>query len=291
MTILRHRLRAAAGAEGAEGGGGGSGDDWKAQLPEDLQNDPTLKDVKDVPTLAKMATDSQKELGRRIRIPGEDASDDAKQEFYQKLQDVPGVTRIPDADDEEGWEKLLSDLGKPKDPDGYKLEVEGLDEKSIEQIKADAHAAGMTTKQAEAFAKQQAERQSKAKEQRDEQMRKYREQLKREWGEAYPKMERAAQEGLKEYGTEELVDLLNEQGILDDPRVVKAFAKIGESLGEDTDRGTGGPEGGITPDQAQDQINEIMNNKDHPYHDRRKPGHQDAVAKVYKLHQAKAAGK
>ena len=64
---------------------------WRDSLAEDLRSEPSLKDFKDINSLAKSHVSAQKMLGGSIRIPGEDASDEARQEFYSKLSNVEGV--------------------------------------------------------------------------------------------------------------------------------------------------------------------------------------------------------
>ena len=56
--------------------------DWKSTLPEDLKNDPTLSNFKDVESLAKTVVHQQKVLGNRIPIP---KTDEEKMEVYNKL--------------------------------------------------------------------------------------------------------------------------------------------------------------------------------------------------------------
>jgi hypothetical protein len=43
-----------------------------------------------------------------------------------------------------------------------------------------------------------------------------------------------------------------------------------------------GDKGGLVPSvtELKEKISEIMNNKDHPYHDRKKPGHAEAVERM-----------
>ena len=68
-----------------------TGESWLSSLPEELRSNPTLQDTKSVEALAKRFVDTKSALGASIRIPGEDASDEVRQEFYSKLNSsVPG---------------------------------------------------------------------------------------------------------------------------------------------------------------------------------------------------------
>ena len=56
--------------------------DWKSTLSEDLRNDPTLSNFKDVESLAKTVVHQQKQMGNRIPIP---KTDEERMEVYTKL--------------------------------------------------------------------------------------------------------------------------------------------------------------------------------------------------------------
>lgn len=101
------------GAPDPENGAGGS---WRDQLPEfdevagkndkgepvtnkvPLRGDLSLKDIKDLPGLARAYRDTKKMVGAATKIPGADAKLEERRAFYDKL-------------------------GVPKDVDGYKVEV------------------------------------------------------------------------------------------------------------------------------------------------------------------------
>ena len=54
-------------------------------LPETFKNDPHLSRIKDIDALAKNVVDSQKFISQSVRIPGEDATEADRAEFYKKL--------------------------------------------------------------------------------------------------------------------------------------------------------------------------------------------------------------
>ena len=107
--------------------------------------------------------------------------------------------------------------------------------------------------------------------------------LKSEWGSAYDSKLKAAQAGVAHYGNEELIDYLEETGLGNNPNLIKTFAKIGETLSEDAFKDGGQTNFGMTPQDAQTQINSVMADKKHPYHDKYHPNHTNAVAEVSKL--------
>ena len=65
-------------------GSGSVGDnrDWRESLPEELRNDPTLQNYKDVESLAKTVVHQQKMIGSRVPLP---KTEEEKAELYGKL--------------------------------------------------------------------------------------------------------------------------------------------------------------------------------------------------------------
>ena len=110
-------------------------DDWRAALPEDIRSEPSLKDIKDLTGLAKGYVHAQKLVGmdrsKLLAVPGEDAPEDAWNEFYDKI-------------------------GRPKAPTDYRLPVEEVkfengvqrSEAAEKWLQETAHKYGLTPKQA-----------------------------------------------------------------------------------------------------------------------------------------------
>ena len=95
-------------------------DDWKEGLSEEIRQDPSLKDVQSVEDLAKMHISAQGMLGRSIRPPGPDASDEDKAAFIEKLTtDFDGIMRVPVGD--EVGDEIYSKIGKPSEAGNYKF--------------------------------------------------------------------------------------------------------------------------------------------------------------------------
>ena len=64
------------------GSGSDNQGDWRSSLPDELKNDATLQNFKDVESLAKTVVHQQKVLGSRIPIP---KTDEERSELYTKL--------------------------------------------------------------------------------------------------------------------------------------------------------------------------------------------------------------
>ena len=110
--------------------------------------------------------------------------------------------------------------------------------------------------------------------------------LKEEWGEAFEQNVFKAKAAVNEFGGEQLKAYLNETGLGNDPNLIKAFAKIGESfLKEDNFNDQGKPAYAMSPAEAQQKANEIMGQFDGPYYNTSHPDHKRIVDEVNKYFQ------
>lgn len=135
--------------------------EWLNDLPEPLRNAPFIGKAKDVDDAVGKLAHAAQLVGTSVRIPADDAPDDVKSEFYDKLAEIDGVARLPLSDDVEGLDALLGKLGKPTEYTEYKLPVvpdfEWDDDQGVE-LRKQALEAGMTAGQFEKFATQLAQR-------------------------------------------------------------------------------------------------------------------------------------
>ena len=94
--------------------------DWKSGLPEDIRNDPSIADIKDVSAMAKSYINGQKLIGKnRISLPGEGATDEEISAFHSQLgrpeksnlYDFGERPALPDGlEYDEGFETAYKDL-------------------------------------------------------------------------------------------------------------------------------------------------------------------------------------
>lgn len=235
---------------------------WHETLPEDLKSNGSLKQFKDVASLAKSYVHAQSMIGKKgVVVPGEKASDEEWGAFYKGIG-------VPDLDK---YEIALQ-------------ENEGVAPESLAKFKELAHKNGLLPKQAQALFGSivEQEKQSRAAKM-EEQTRTLNEQiggLKKEWGEGYEKQVAFARVAVKELGGEEFSKYLDESGMGNDVNLIKVMAKVGAMLGEDKIRGEGGGKFGMTPAEINSEIMNVMGNEKHPYHDSTHPGHKAAVAQM-----------
>jgi hypothetical protein len=110
--------------------------------------------------------------------------------------------------------------------------------------------------------------------------------LRKDWGDKFEAQLGYANRAIAQFGGPELVAALTEAGLGNDPRLARAFAKIGAAMAEDAPAGMGGAPVGIrTPEAIRAEINEIMGERSSPYWDKRHASHRDTVARVTRLHQ------
>jgi len=237
--------------------------DWKSSLPDDLKNDPTLSNFKDIESLAKTVVHQQKQMGSRIPIPK----------------------------DEAGFNELYTKLGRPEAASDYELKTpEGMDayfnENALNQFREVAHKIGLNQKQVNALLDYQAgvinyelENQPATLSAQKEESEAY---LKKEWGADYNKQIKAAQRALQVYGDEDIVELMNTSAG-NHPAVIKMFARLGAEITEDMTQNTQNNYLATSRLDAQDEISATYSNANHPYHKQGHPEHKAAVERMRQL--------
>lgn len=200
-------------------------------------------EVKDVAGLAKMASNQASLLGSAIRVPGDDASDEDKSAFLDKLKELNDANGIALATE------------APETPQGYEFTVpENLpedmpyDADRANSFKEFAHSIKLSSEQASAlhdwFVNQTVEDFGTIGEQQaartEEIATAEREKLTKRWGPMDGETARAnmafADKAIREVGGEELVEAFKRRGILSednlvlDETIAVAFANVGMAL-------------------------------------------------------------
>ena len=243
----------------------GENQNWRDSLPEELKNDPTLQNYKDVESLAKTVVHQQKMIGSRIPIP---KTEEEKTELYGKL-------------------------GRPEEPGKYEVAVpedyqQFFKEESMNEFRNVAHKIGLNNEQVQALMDFQINEINHELEGSSNQLNSQREQieqnLKQEWGYDYDKNVKAAQRAVQVYGDAEVQELLNGE-LGNNPALIKMFARLGKEVTEDMAQNTQNNTLSVSPLDAKQEIANIMNNPKHPYFDGRHREHKEAVEKMRQLHE------
>ncbi len=238
MTLLTGQDPAAGGQGNAPANGTPPGNqpptDWRASLPEDLRSEKVFDSIKGKdwseagPLLAKGYVNAQRMIGaEKLVIPGDKATPEEWSSFYNKL-------------------------GRPETPDKYSYKLpdgvkpEQLDKATLDTWLKELHEAGVPAKAADRIvSKYLVDEQARAKalEKAEADKRQGWElQLKKDLGPKYDESLNYARWALKEFGDVHgnLVKMLDETGLGDNPAIVKFFAQVGARLADDKARGVGG---------------------------------------------------
>lgn len=112
---------------GGDQGDGSVEREWMKALPDDLRKSKSLSKFENIDALAKSYMEAESEIGKRVRIPGQEAT-------------------------AEDWGKFFSRIGRPDSPDGYEIPQGKLD-KSLETfVRQQAFVSGLNKAQTKIFA-------------------------------------------------------------------------------------------------------------------------------------------
>jgi hypothetical protein len=235
---------------------------WRLQLPDELRQEKSLAQVKDIASLARGYVEAQKSFGSRVPFP---TDKDTPEERERKMQDI--------------WTKM----GRPAKPDQYGIEApsglpEGMpwDADGQREFLGHAHQLGLTKDQALGVLDWYADRTSQVYMATRQESNVIEEKLREEWGRAYDRNIAFAQRAVEALGGPGLKEELNKTGMGNNPKLIKTFAKAGKLLAE-AQMISGRVEGVLDPQEAIRQINAIQTNREHAYHQRNNPGHEEAV--------------
>ena len=254
----------------AEVAQGGSGNGFMEMIPEDLREHPSLSPIKDVGNLARSFVNAQKLIGAD-KIP------------------------FPTNPTEEDLSNIYSRLGRPETPEGYEFATDGnvITEDVAAEYAGVAHQLGLSPKQAAGILDYYKGSVGQTTEQMEQLAQEQAEQttneLKREWGNAFGDKVAAAKDVVEQFAGNDILQMRLEDGTMigNHPAFIKAFAAIGDFKSTVTSEDTindGTRNSVFTPAQAQAEIDAIMNDKSHPYHDRKNvTGRQRAIEHVNSL--------
>lgn len=264
-------------------------DVWKKHLPEGIKDWGEVRDSKSEDSFWEQMSNMRSMMGQSIRIPTDDASKEDKDAFNQRLMEkVPNLMQKPDADNADVMDAFYSQMGRPEESGKYNAPElsapEGiiLQDGLADSFKGIAYKHGLSQKQYEGVVKDYtASTVEVAQAQLNGQMDAMKE-LNNEWGMKFDgNMEKAEAVRVKYFN--DVIPNLAMAGA----DTVKAFTNIAERFGSEGSQNlieeTREHTNVVAPSEAQERLNEILNNKDHDYWDAHAPAHQQAVDKVVTL--------
>jgi len=266
-----------AGGDGAAGGGAGEASNWRDGLPDEIKASPALANFEDISQVAKAFVDMKSYQGNSISIPGEDAGDEQRQQFVEKLiEKAPNVMLRPDLDNPEQSRDFYRTMGMPDKSDGYGVpEIKDLpegvnqDSERLDFFREIAHKAGLTKGQFDKIMSEVITQDISTATSTLESQKAEMESLKQEWGAATD--DRLGQAlGLMEKtkAPDHLIEAMKNNQLPAD--IIKWAHSLAVSIGQEgtnlgnSDLSNNGA--ALTPQEAQDKIDEIYANKDHPFH-------------------------
>jgi len=269
-----------------EGAEGSSGTNWRDSLPEEIKDSPDLAGFESVEALASNFVERGRYLNDSIRIPSEDAGEEALRAFEAKLLErVPTLMPTPDFTSQESVRDLHKRMGMPSDAGAYK-NPEGLEAENDQVMMELSHELGLTQSQYEGIMKGVMKNATLVQEANENVQFNNLLELKKDWGLSYDDK------------TSQVSALLE---IMEAPEYLKASFKD-NSMPTETVRWLNslahsiGAEGNEildptieakpSPYEAQVRIDEIMSNRDHPYWDAKSPAHEAAQREMLQLTEA-----
>ena len=144
-----------------ENGNAGT-DNWRETLPDEIKDSPALKDIPDIPTLAKNHVDLQQHLGNSRRVPKPDEAEGDIDAYFDKILNQDEVTKgkimkVPDLTQDEQAQSFYKQLGKPEKPEEYTLpefaEDITVNENFIDVARKKAHQLNLTDAQFKNYVK------------------------------------------------------------------------------------------------------------------------------------------
>ncbi len=243
------------------------------QFPDELRDNPTLQKFESTEDLAKSYINLQSVLGRdKITIPDADAP-------------------------EEQWSEVYNRLGRPETADSYDFSEiqlpEGVErqEQIDNSFKEVAHKLGFNPMQATALyewsnqmaAQAVANEASALEDMKHENMQ----SLQNEWGKDFQYNLNKANNAMKAFADESVMQVLEQTGLNYHPGIIKMMHQIGASLDEDTTRylnneGDPSAQYDMSAADAQKELTELMS-KGSPYWKPNAPGHVAAKQRVEML--------
>jgi hypothetical protein len=119
--------------------------------------------------------------------------------------------------------------------------------------------------------------------------------LENEWGSAYKTKFGLAAKLVGEFGDESLVKFLDDSGENNNPHLIRIFSEVASKLYKTGNfpgkHDTEGSLAGMTPSEADTEINMIRGDKNHPFNNKNHPNHKKAGQDMLRLYEIKNSGK
>ena len=240
-------------------------DTWQTQyLSEDLQGNDTLSKFKDVGSLGNSYVELQKLVGSRVKVPTDDSTEEDVNSFYNQI-------------------------GRPESPEKYSIDLpsDSYPQEVIQSFLKEAHASGLTNKQAQAAINFYNTIETDGQINSDAAMQQAKvdaeSALKKEWGPSeYAKELAVSRRAFNRFADDDLKAFVNETGVTNNVAMIKFLNRIGKAFSEPDMGGAGKDSGSIDGDSAKIEISAMLKDKTHKYNealfDNTHPKHAEAMS-------------
>ena len=243
-------------------------DNWLDSLPEELKNEPVLKNFKDVENLAKSLIHAQKQIGKDKIVKPTSNSSDAE------------------------WKAVMEALGNPADVSKYEMPPADkikVDQGFLDSFKTELHSLGVLPRQGAKLAEWFGQKNEEARLESERNFEAFVAEkmggLKKEWADAYDPKIAGVKHVLKDTLDEETHKNLIESGVGRNPAFLKfADAMYKKIYGETPPRdGQAGGTGYVTPAEAEIAYKDMMRDPKGPYWNPQHADHGKTKAEVQRL--------
>lgn len=219
---------------------------------------------------------------------------------YQNLEKLLGREKVPpplNDEDAEGWDRWYKASGRPEKADDYEFERPAALPKGVEYDEATeksfrewAHINGLNKRQAknlyDGYVKTQIERAAEYEKYQTQAQAQAKDALQREYGAQYAAKIQKAQAALSKYADPDYYKFLNETGQGNDPRMIRAWIKIGEEMAGD-ERLKGAAQPTAAPEDLDRSIASFRTQHQKALYDRDHPDHDLRVKEYNRLFEAR----
>ena len=240
-------------------------DTWQTQyLSEDLQGNDTLSKFKNVSSLGNSYVELQKLVGSRVKVPTDDSTEEDVNSFYNQI-------------------------GRPESPEKYSIDLpsDSYPQEVIQSFLKEAHASGLTNKQAQSAINFYNTIETDGQINSDAAMQQAKvdaeSALKKEWGPSeYAKELAVSRRAFNRFADDDLKAFVNETGVTNNVAMIKFLNRIGKAFSEPDMGGAGKDSGSIDGDSAKIEISAMLKDKTHKYNealfDNTHPKHAEAIS-------------
>ena len=238
---------------------------WQTQyLSEDLQANDTLSKFKDVGSLGNSYVELQKLVGSRVKVPTDESTEEDINSFYTQV-------------------------GRPDTPENYAIDLpsDSYPQEAIQAFLKEAHASGLTNKQAQSAINFYNSMETDGQINSDAAMQQAKvdaeSALKKEWGPTeYAKELAVSRRAFNRFADDDLKAFVNETGVTNNVAMIKFLNRIGKAFSEPSMAGSGKDAGSIDGDSAKIEISAMLKDTGHKYNaalfDNKHAKHLEAIS-------------